>query len=223
MKERKMLKYNGKFYFDKELSTKELEFLSEWQQKLTEIQSEYLNVTISEKEDVSKKINTYSSIDFDAKQRWAIFFGMSPMIYFHKDCIELKGQSKKGNMREALLAYHHFFLSENSVLTQCMNLDFMKPHQFSGIVEAEKWSKGIKSNWCYLSENSNISSISSPTINDYKKSPKKWIKIDKEDTFYDKLVLYFPPLIEYAKIKKSITSINEKKDIEKKHIKKIKI
>lgn len=212
-----MLKYNGKIFFDNPLNNKEIEFLQNWQAKLVEINNEYRQAgTKQSKETISEKINTYSGIDFDDKQRWAIFFAMSPMIYFHKDCIELKGQSPKGNMREALMAYHHFFIGNDAVLKECMDLNFLKTHNFSGIVESWKKDKyGDESQWCYLAQNNKISSIDAPTIKDYYENPDKWTKIEKEDTFYDKLVMYFPPLMNYASLKKSINQKNSEKPVEK--------
>ena len=126
-------------------------------------------------------------------------------------------------MREALMAYHHFFLGEDAVLTQCMNLDFMKVHNLNGIVEAYKKDKdGEESRWCYLVKNNQASSIEAPTIKEYNENPSKWKQINKEDTFYDKLVRYFPPLIEYASLKKTINNQNSQK-VEEKPQKKIKI
>lgn len=206
-----MLKYKGKLNFDAPLSKEELEFLNDWQNKLVEIYKEYWNTTNKDdREIISQKINGYSGISFNDKQRWAIFFAMSPMIHFEEDGIVLKGQSKKGNMREALMAYHHFFLSEDAVLKECMNLSFLKPHNFSGIVEAYKKDKvtDYESNWCYIAENNQIYSVDAVNIKEYEQSPGKWPKVQKEDTFYDKLVRYFPPLMEYAKLKKSINEKN---------------
>ena len=208
-----MLEYNGKLYFDKPLSEEELSFLRIWQNKLSEISSDYRKASSKDlKERISQQINSFSGINFNDNQRWVIFFGMSPMISFEKDYIELSGSSKKGNMREALLAYQHFFLGEDPVLKYCMGLDFLKEHKFNGIIESSKYENGGVSNWCYIVENDSIFSVDAPTIAEYQNNPKKWQKIEKKDTFYDKLILYFPPLIKYAEVKKSIDKHNELKD-----------
>lgn len=212
-----MLKYKGKIYFDKPLNDEELSFLKDWQEQLVEIHEEYRSTNSkSEKEAISEKFNAYSGVAFDEKQRWAIFFAMSPMIHFHHDCIELKGTSTKGNMREAFMAYHHFFLGENAVLKECMDLNFMQVHNLNGIVEAYKEDKyGEESKWCYLVENNKVSSIEVPTIKEYMDNPNKWVRVEKEDTFYEKLLQYFPPLMDYASLKKSIKKANEEKPVEK--------
>jgi hypothetical protein len=213
-----MLKYDGKIYFDKPLDEQELSFLKDWQKTLVELYEEYRDAPAkSDKEAISKKINYYSGIDFNDKQRWVIFFAMSPMIHFHNDYMELKGQSKKGNMREAFMAYHHFFLGEDAVLKECMDLNFMKVHNLNGIVEAYKEDKyGDESRWCYLVENNKVFSIEVPSLKLYEDNPTIWHKVEKEDTFYQEhLLKYFPPLMEYASLKKTINKINEQKEVTK--------
>lgn len=208
-----MLKYNGKLYFDKPLSPEELNFLQDWQSNLVSINKDYVKAgSKSQRENISEEINGYSGIAFDEKQRWTIFFAMNPMIYFHKDYIELKGSNKKGNLREAIMAYHHFFIGEDAVLKECMDLNFMKPHNLNGIIEASKKDSStstIESKWCYLVENNIFSSIEVDSIKEYEKSPLKFHKIIKEDTFHQHLARYFPPLMNYASLKKSIREKNE--------------
>lgn len=206
-----ILKYKGKLHFDIPLNDEELEFLQDWQANLVDVYNEYSEAeTKSEKEKISKKFNSYTGIDFDEKQRGTIFFGMNPMIHFHHDCIELKGQSKKGNLREALMAYHHFFLGEDAVLKECLDLSFMKTHNLNGIIESYKDDyKTGESKWCYVVKNNEFSSVDVETIKEYEENPKKWDVTVKEDTFYDKLALYFPPLMSFAALKKSIREKNE--------------
>lgn len=212
-----MLQYKGCLYFDKSLDSQELEFLSAWQSKLEELYKEYFSTSKkTEREEISLKLNTYCGINFDSYQRWAIFFAMSPMISFEHDKIVLEGKNKKGNLREALLAYKHFFLNDNAVLKECLELDYLKPHNFSGIIEGQKTVDGVATNWCYLFENNQVYSIDAPNIEQYNLNPNKWDKIFKEDTFQDKLNKYFPPLINYANTRKSIyekinTSVDAKK------------
>jgi hypothetical protein len=220
-----MLKYSGKLYFDKPLNDKELSFLRGWQEKLMEINEDYFPATKAEKEIISERINGHTGIAFSGYQRWAIFYAMCPMIEFHKDCIEFDGSSLKGNMREAVMAYHHFFLGENAVLKQCLDLNFLSVHSLSGIVEG--WRKdennGRVSQWCYVVDNNQFTSVEVPTIKEYEKDPLKWKITYKPDTFYEKLLTYFPPLMEYADIKKSINEVNAQIDIIEKKPKRLKV
>ncbi|NCQ51486.1 hypothetical protein GW796_06245 [archaeon] len=216
-----MLKYKGKLTFDVPLSDSELFFLTDWQKKLVDINNEYIASSKSEKEEVSQKINSYSGLNFTKEQRWAIFYAMSPMIHFKKDCIQLKGSSKKGNMREALMAYYHFFLGDGAVLKECMHVDVLKQHKFSGIVEAHKITyNGAESRWCYLVEDNNVSSVNASSIKEYKENPDKWPIANKVDNFEDILTRYFPPLIKYAILKREL---NEQAKDEEKQPKRIKI
>lgn len=221
-----MLKYSGKLYFDIPLNNEELSFLRGWQEKLMEIHKDYFPASKIDKEIISERINGHTGIAFNGYQRWAIFHAMCPMIEFHKDYMEFNGESLKGNMREAVMAYHHFFLGENAVLKQCLNLDFLNTHNINGIVEGYRKDEITKrvTQWCYLVKNNQFTSVEVPTIEQYEKEPFKWKIIHKPDTFYEKLLTYFPPLMEYADIKKSINEANAKIDsvIEKKP-KKLKI
>jgi hypothetical protein len=215
-----MLKYSGKLYFDTPLNDKELSFLRGWQDKLMEIHEDYFPASKAEKEIISERINGHTGIAFDGYQRWAIFHAMCPMIEFHKNYIEFEGSSLKGNMREAVMAYHHFFLGEDAVLKQCLDLDFLNVHNMNGIVEG--WRKDENTarvtQWCYLVKNNQFTSVEVPTIKEYEENPLKWKVIYKNDTFYEKLLNYFPPLMEYADIKKSINAVNSQIDsvVEKK-------
>lgn len=220
-----MLRYDGKLYFDKPLNDEELSFLRGWQEKLMEINEDYFPASKAEREVISERINGHTGIAFDGYQRWAIFHAMCPMIEFHKDCIEFSGSSIKGNMREAVMAYHHFFLGEDAVLKQCLDLNFLSVHKLSGIVEGWRRDERTRevTEWCYIVENNQFKSVNAPTVEEYEKDPLKW-KIDvKEDTFYDKLVKYFPPLMEYADIKKSINEVNAKLDVVEKKPKRLKV
>ncbi len=207
-----MLRYNGKLNFDVPLNDQELEFLTDWQNKLVETNNSFWSTQNKNKrEEISEKFNAYAGINFDPKQRWAIFYGMNPMIHFHKDYIELNGQSKKGNLREVLLAYHHFFIGKDAVFKECMDLQFLKEHNFSGIIESYKRDvRNLESRWCYVVNNNDFKSVDSPTIKDYQSNPNRWPATTKEDTFYANLVKYFPPLLQYARIKKSVRETQEK-------------
>lgn len=200
-----MLKYKGKLFFKTPLTDEAVQFLNEWQQNLVDTYNEYRDaVTKAEKETVSLKLNTYSGINFSAQQRWAIYFAMSPMITFQNDCVSIKGSNRKGNIREAVLAYQHFFFSDVGVLKQCLGTEFIEPNQISGIVECSKKQNDTKTQWCYLFKNNQVYSIDSATIKEYEKTPNNFHLELKEDTFHEKLLKYFPPLLEYAKLKSSL-------------------
>ena len=216
-----MLKYSGKLYFDKPLSDEELSFLQGWQNKLTEINVDYFPATKEDREVISERINAHTGIAFNGLQRWAIFQATCPLIEFHKDYIECNGISHKGQLRESIMAYHHFFFSKEAVLKECLDLSFLKPHNLNGIIEGYRKDERTNkiSQWCYVVKDNNFTSVEVPTISLYESNPDKWEVTNKEDNFYTKcLLVYFPPLMQYAEIKRSINEASAKIDstVEKK-------
>lgn len=202
-----MLKYNGKLFFNKPLNDEEVFFLNDWQNKLTEIYEKYGKaVTKIEKEQISSELDSFSGINLNKEQKWTIFFAMSPMISFKSDYILIKGTNKKGNIREAILAYQHFFLGENPVMAECMNFKFSEPREIQGIIECKKKKYDEETHWCYLFENKQIYSIEVANKKLYDKNPDLFEKNLKEDTFKSKLDKYFPPIIAYATLKKQLNN-----------------
>ncbi len=202
-----MLKYNGKLFFNNPLNDKEVVFLNAWQKKLTDIYEKYSkSPSKDEKENISSQLDSFSGISLTKEQKWTIFFAMSPMIKFTNDYILVKGEHQKGNIREAILAYKHFFIGENPVIAECMNFRFSSARQLNGIIECEKRQNDTQTKWCYLFENNNVYSIDAINKKEYQKEPSNYEKILKEDTFKIKLEKYFPPIIAYASLKKQLTT-----------------
>jgi hypothetical protein len=204
-----MLKYNGKLFFDTPLTDDEVSFLNSWQQKLVDIYEKYSKAaTKKEKEEISAELDTFSGISLSNEQKWTIFFAMSPMIKFTNKYISVKGAHKKGNIREAILSYQHFFLGENPVIAECMNFKFGSAKTLTGIIECEKKQYEEKTNWCYLFENNQIYSIDATNKKTFETTPQLYEKALKEDTFKVKLDKYFPPIIAYATLKKQLSTEN---------------
>ncbi len=214
-----MLKYNGKLFLNHSLTDEEVHFLNSWQKKLTDIYEKYNKASSkNEKEAISSELDSFSGISLTKEQKWTIFFAMSPMIKFTNKYILVKGEHKKGNIREAILAYNHFFLGENPIMAECMNFRFSSQKQINGIIECEKTQNEETTKWCYLFEDGQVYSIDATNKRDYQKNPYHYEKILKEDTFKVKLEKYFPPIIAYASLKKQLStdkpiSINRKNKI----------
>ncbi len=205
-----MLKYNGKLFFDKPLNDEEVIFLNNWQNKLFEIYEKYSGtITKAEKEKVSSELDVFSGINLSKEQKWTIFFAMSPMIKFTNDYILVKGSHKKGNIREAILAYQHFFLGENPVIAECMNFKFSSSKKIEGFIECKKKKLNEETSWCYLFENNQVYSVEVASKKIYDNHPSLFEKILKEDTFKVKLDKYFPPIIAYANLKKLLNNKEE--------------
>lgn len=217
-----ILIYEGELTITPSLSSKELDFLTTWQNLLAE---KFFNLSNTEDNNLRlqyyKDINQFIGLPLDSKQLWVLEFSFNPLIRFEKDKIVVKGESSKGQIRDALLMYHHLFLSEEPFLKKYLpNLDFFQKHDFSGIIQCEKFNhKTGHTKWCYIADNSTIYSVNAKTIDDYMSNPKKYPKINKEDKSEERINKYYPkdsPLMRFLALNVKL----KPKDI---HIKRAKI
>ena len=214
-----MLKYNGYLKFDTPLSEEEVTFLNLWQSLVKKSCDNYKE----DKEDPNcyVPIEQLLSLFLDKNQKWTLFFCYNPLISFDKNGIIINGESEKGQLREALLAYKHFFIGEDPVLKHCIkDPSILKSHTFSGIIESEQTKHtagGFQhKTWCYIANNSDIYSVQAPTKEIYLDSPESFPKQEKNDTCMEKLDLYFPRIYSYSNLKKSIFEIQQEKELKQK-------
>lgn len=217
-----ILIYEGELTITPNLSEKELNFLNTWQTLLSE---KFFNISNTEDSELKlqyyKDINEFIGLPLDSKQLWVLEFSFNPLIKFEKDKIIVKGEHTKGQIRDCLLMYHHLFLSTEPFLKKYLpNLEFFQEHNFSGIIQCEKFShKTGHTQWCYIAEQSVIYSVNAKTIHEYSTNPKKYPKIDKEDKSEERINRYYPkdsPLMRFLALNVKL----KPKDI---HIKRAKI
>lgn len=201
-----MLTYNGSLVFNTPLSDQECKFLNNWQKLLKNVYEQQSQTSDKqEKANIALQINEAIGIDLTKDQLWTIMFAYNPLISFTNDRILIKGWHKKGQLREALLSYEHLFIGDNPIFTNFLyqDLNFIKKHTFTGIVQAAKYSdKAHNKEWCYLFEQDYVASIDCESKEKYLKNPTIYELDIKKDSFIDKLTKYFPKeFIYYAKIK----------------------
>ena len=99
-------------------------------------------------------------------------------------------------------------------MKKCLkDLNFIKPHTFNGILQAEKYSGERYSQWCYIAKNSDMYSVTAKTINDYLSNPGKYPKEMKEDKSFERMNTYYPensPLMRFININNSLEIKNIK-------------
>lgn len=220
MKEK--LIYHGELKLTPALSEEEVQFLNTWQTAL----AEKFSLLDSTKDDDLKSqyynnIKDFIGLPLDDKQLWVLHFSFNPLISFEKDKIIIHGEHEKGQLRDALLIYQHFFFSEEPFMTKYLPyLTFMKEHTFDGIIQSEKFSyKTGHTQWCYIAEKSEITSVNAKTIDEYLANPKQFPKEEKEDKSHDRIERYYPknsPLMRFL-------ALNVKLEPKNIHIKKAKI
>jgi hypothetical protein len=209
-----MLTYTGFIELTPHLCEDEVVFLNNWQNRLNSIYHRHINDYGGSRNfknlstDLTCEIDSFLGLSLSKEQHWTIMFCFSPMIHFSQEGIMVYGSDKKGQFRDAVLAYQHFFLGETSVLRDACyeHLSFIKQHAMNGIISCENTApKDLSSTgkWCYLIEDNIIGSVNAPDAQAWLARPEKYEVIEKEDTTFDKLSRYFPPLMLYAKINRS--------------------
>lgn len=211
--------YHGKLKITPALSEEEVQFLNTWQQAL----GEKLSLLDNNKDNVLKTIyynhiNNFIGLPLDDKQLWLLHFSFNPLIRFEKEHIVIEGEHYKGQLRDSLLIYQHFFFSENPFMKKYLpHLTFIQPHTFNGMIESEKFNhKTGHSQWCYLVEKSEIFSVNARTIEEYMKSPYKFPKEEKEDKTLERIEKYYStdsPIMRYLSLN---VKLEPKKNITKK-------
>ena len=189
--------YRGEIFFDKHLSEKEVSFLNDWQATLLKNFTKIFDLKNSKtKNKYYQKISDFIGFEMNTKQMWLIEFSFNPSIHFEKDKIVLHGDVHKGQIRDALMLYHHFFFSEDAFMLKYKKglKDIMQPHIMThGFIEATKDSiqKGIN-HWCYIIKNNDVFSVEAQTFQQYNQDPLKYHKEDKEDKTMARMNQYFP-------------------------------
>ena len=218
----KNLTYSGELKIDPPLSQDETDFLNIWQDALL---SRFYN--LCEMDDHYKSNKNHDTIfeffnhEFTKPQKWLLKLSASPFISFENDKIVVSGTSEKGQFRDALLLYHHFFFSENPFFSKYLkDFPFSQERKFNGVIEAFKESKEYgnltKTSWCYVAENSAIHSVDAKTIDEYQADPEsflKTLKVDKSSKLMDEYFAKNSPLFNFLALDKSLPSksVNSKK------------
>lgn len=208
-----MLSYTGMIKLTPHLSPDEVEFLNNWQTKLNSIYHRHIYDNYGSRNfknlstDLTCEIDHFLGLSLDKNQHWTILFCFSPMVHFTEQGMDIYGSDEKGQFREALLAYQHFFMGEQPVLRDACyeHLSFIQSHSMNGIISCENTKLHDKSSgkWCYLVKDNEIVAVDAPNAQTWLKNPDKYPVIHKEDTTKEKLDKYFPPLIQYARINRS--------------------
>lgn len=189
--------YNGEIFFDQELSEKELNFLNHWQSTLLQNFTKIFELKNKKSKDkYYQKISDFVGFDLTSKQMWLIEFSFNPAIHFEKNKILIQGNLHKGQIRDAIMLYHHFFFSEDAFMLKYKKevKDIIKPKIMTeGFIEATKdsFTKGI-SHWCYIIKNSNVVSVSAQNIQEYNLNPTKYRQEEKLDKTIYRMNQYFP-------------------------------
>lgn len=195
--------YHGELMVTPHFSDEEVTFLNTWQKILA---NKFLELDSVKDEDTKNQyydsIKSFIGLPLDDKQLWLLHFSFNPLIFFEKDKIIIKGEHSKGQLRDALLIYQHFFFSEEPFLKAYLpHLKYFKEHTFSGLIESEKFSyKTGHTQWCYIAEKSEISSVNAKTIQEYLNNPRKYPKEEKEDKSWERINKYYPknsPLMQF--------------------------
>jgi hypothetical protein len=219
-----MLSYTGTIQLTPHLNQDEVEFLNNWQNKLYSIYHRHIHEYSGSRNfknlssDLTCEIEHFLGLSLDKNQHWTILFCFSPMIHFTEQGMDIYGSDEKGQFREALLAYQHFFMGEQAVLRDACyeHLSFIQSHVMNGIISCEntKLHDNSSGKWCYLVKDNQIVSVDAPNAQAWLKNPNKYPEMYKEDTTKEKLDKYFPPLIQYARINRStLDNLSENIDI----------
>lgn len=214
--------YEGVLEVTPPFSDEEVKFLNTWQNILAQQFLELDSVTDNDmKNKYYDSIKNFIGLPLDDKQLWVLHFSFNPLIRFEHDKIIIKGEHSKGQLRDALLIYQHFFFSEEPFLKKYLpNLKFLNEHTFDGIIQSEKYSnKTGHTQWCYLAEKSKIFSVNAKTSDEYLSNPGKYLKSVKEDKSDDRINRYYPknsPLMQFL-------ALNSKLEVKNHNIKKVKI
>lgn len=214
--------YSGELKITPSLSEEEVNFLNAWQIAL----AEKFSLLDGTKDDALKSkyyenIKDFIGLPLDDKQLWVLHFSFNPLIRFEKNKIIINGEHNKGQLRDALLIYQHFFFSESPFMKKYLpHLNFMNEHKFDGIIQSEKFSyKTGHTQWCYIAKNSEIFSVNAKTIDEYVANPDKFQKQEKEDKSQERIERYYPshsPLMQFL-------ALNVKLEPKNIHTKKVKI
>lgn len=200
-----MRTYQGKLVFSPPLNNEEFSFFNEWQQLLDKVYREQeLYSTKDEKNEVAHQINLFLGANLNDGQLWTIMFAYSPHLTITQNEIVVDGTYKKGQLREALLAYQHFFMGENPILKNYLydDLHFINQHTLNGAVEAQVYTKEDGyTQWCYIFTENETYSVNTATIKKYEEAPTRYPKDFKEDTLLKHIDRYFSEKFrEYAKL-----------------------
>lgn len=214
MKEK--LIYHGELKITPHLSEEEVNFLNTWQKSLCDKFSLLDQIKDDDlKSEYYENVKDFIGLPLDKKQLWVLHFSFNPLISFESDKIIIKGEHKKGQLRDALLIYQHFFFSDDSFLKKYLpNLNFIKPHTFDGIIQSEKFSYASgHTQWCYIAEKSKIYSVNAKTIQEYLSNPKNYEKQEKIDKSDERINRYFPknsPLMSFLSLNVKLEPKNTK-------------
>lgn len=214
--------YHGELQVTPPFSNEEVNFLNTWQNILAKEFLELDNVNNAEiKNQHYDTIKSFIGLPLDEKQLWLLHFAFNPLIKFETDKIIIEGEHTKGQLRDALLMYQHFFFSKDAFLKKYLpHLNFLNEHTFNGIIQAEKYSyKSGYTQWCYLAEKSEISSVDATTINEYLANPSQYPKEIKEDRCWERINTYYPkdsPLMQFL-------ALSLKLEVKNNYVKKAKI
>lgn len=207
-----MLTYTGFIQCDPPLTQQEVDFFNQWQNLLNEV---YLVG-----EESYYRIDQFLGLELNKNQRWTIgTWCYSPHISWTQEGMIVEGSYEKGRFRDALLAYQYFFFGDEPVLKNAKYdwLHFIQSHQLNGVIDSYKDEYKVKSgnhihsHWLYVVENSDVTSVKNCSLENFLANPSLYPKEGKEDTCWDKLNRYFPPLYRYAKIVKAV--YEEQKDV----------
>lgn len=189
--------YRGEIFFDKALSEKEVAFLNDWQATLLKYFTKIFDLKNSKtKNKYYQKISDFIGFEMNSKQMWLIEFSFNPSLRFEKDKIVIQGDVHKGQIRDALMLYHHFFFSDDAFMLKYKKglKEIMQPHIMAhGFIEATKdsFQKGVN-HWCYIIQNNDVFSVDTKTFQEYIQNPLKYHKEDKEDKTMARMNQYFP-------------------------------
>lgn len=211
--------YDGFLNITPALSNEEVSFLNNWQKTLGSF-FDLIDSTndLSEKEKNNNLIKEFIGLEFNPKQLWLLKFYYNPLLEFTNDKVIISGETTKGQLRQAISIYHHFFFNDDSFMKRYFNnLDFIKNHSLNGLIEGEIDNK----KWVYIVENNNFSSVSCNGIDDYLKRVKNeqfLFKEEKDDDSSKNIDKYFSPkdnLVLYLDLNKTMPK-NEIKNKTKK-------
>jgi len=208
--------YNGELKVTPSFSDEEVNFLNTWQEVLCK---NFLKAYgLKDKSRASKyyeNIKNFIGLPLDESQMWVLSYSFNPLIKFTKNSIIINGEHEKGQLRDALLIYQYFFFAKEPFMKKCIpDLKFLQEHTFDGIIQAEKFHyKTGHTQWCYIAEKSEISSVNAKTIEEYLENPKKYPKDEKIDKSWERINKYYPensPLMRYINLNIKLETKNDK-------------
>lgn len=210
-----MLEYHGSLQITPILSHEEVTFLNDWQYLLNDLYEDYSRGDDADKEKVVAKISNHLGFPLDHHQVWTLFFCYNPLIKFTNDTVNIDGCTIKGQLRPALLAYNHLFLSEHAVLKNAIiqHIPFLKEHVFNGLIDSysdkvdKKTGLRKQSQWVYIVKESDIYAVDNMTVSQYLQHKEKAIINDKDDICMTHLNKYYPPVIAYGDLNKELQKI----------------